>query len=378
MDLIPVRNMQAYLDSLLVRVERYVLIESPSTEKAAVDELAAAFAADARGLGAEVELRPQQQVGDQVIARWPASGEGSALLLCHLDTVHPLGTLDHFGLEKGPRKWSGPGIFDMKTSIAMALTAVEALQREKNGLGRPLTLLCSTDEEIGSHYSQELIEELAQQHSLVLCLEPALADGALKTRRKGIGLFELEVSGRAAHAGVSPEDGANAIVAMSLIIQQLQALAKPELGLTLNVGTIEGGSRSNVVPERCQVELDVRLPTPDLADELEAALHALTTDDPGTELTVRGGWNRPPMPRTRAIAEAYQQAQAIASELGFELSEGGTGGGSDANFVAPLDVPLLDGLGPIGGGAHTNEEFIWLDSLPRRTALLAGLIRAFR
>lgn len=377
MDLISVAAMESYLPQLLARTERYVELESPSTDKAAVDRLADAVAADARELRADVERIPQSEAGDHIVARWGQPGEGGVLLLTHLDTVHPLGTLDTMGSVREGRKWTAPGILDMKASVAMALTAVEALQQEKQGLGRALTLLCTSDEEIGSHSSRDLIEKLAQQHDLVLCLEPALADGSLKTRRKGIGIFHIEVIGRATHAGVSPEDGINAILEMSRHLLRLAELQDPELGVSVNVGTIEGGTRSNVVPERCRASVDVRIASAEQAERLAQAITGLEPTVAGAQVQVSGGWNRPPMPRTSLIAEVFTQAQAIAAELGFEVGEGWTGGGSDANFVAPLGVPLLDGLGPIGGGAHSRQEFIWLDSLPRRTALLAGLIRAF-
>ncbi|MDX1601237.1 MAG: M20 family metallopeptidase [Anaerolineales bacterium] len=377
MDLISVERMESYLPGLLDLVEHYVMIESPSTEKEAVDQLVTAVAEDARELNAELERRPQSDVGDQLIARWPEQGPGGVLLLTHLDTVHPLGTLDKMGSKREGRKWIAPGIFDMKTSIAMALTAIDALRKEKGELGRSVTLLCTSDEEIGSQHSRTLIEDLAQEHKLVLCLEPALADGALKTRRKGIGIFEIEVIGQAAHAGVAPEEGANAILEMSRQVIRLAELQDHDLGISVNVGTIEGGTRSNVVPDYCRAEVDVRIQAPDQADRLERAIMGLEPNLAGAQVRVKGGWNRPPMPRTSAIADAFHQAQAVASELGFDLAEGWTGGGSDANFIAPLGMPLLDGLGPIGGAAHSHDEFIWIDSLPRRTALLAGLIREF-
>ncbi len=378
MDLISLKQVERYLPDLLDRVERYVRLESPSTEKTAVDRLVTAVAEDAGALGARVERHHQSDAGDHLVLRWHRRGQRNVLLLTHLDTVHPLGTLEIMGCERDGRRLIGPGVLDMKASVAMALTAVEALQDLKGGPGRSVTLLCTSDEEVGSVTSRSLIERLAGEHELVLCLEPALSDGALKTKRKGIGIFEIEVIGRPAHAGVSPEEGVNAILEMGRQIARIERLKDRQLGISVNVGTIEGGTRSNVVPERCTVKLDLRIPTPEHADRLAQAIQGLSPTVQGAEIRVRGGWNRPPMPRTTAIGQAFQQAQAIASELGFDLGEGGTGGGSDANFVAPLGVPLLDGLGAVGGGAHSQEEFVWIDSLPRRMALLAGLIRVYR
>lgn len=370
--------MERYLPGLLERLERYVRLESPSTDKSAVDRLAAAVAEEAEALDGQPEFHRQNEAGDHLVVRWSHPGQRSALLLTHLDTVHPVGTLQKMGLVRDGRRMIGPGVFDMKASVAMALTALQALWELKGGPGRSVTLLCTSDEEVGSGSSRALIEDLARGHEVVFCLEPALSDGALKTKRKGIGIFEIEVLGRPAHAGVSPEKGVNAIVEMGRQIGRVEQLQDQELGISVNVGTIRGGTRSNVVPERCTVKVDVRIPTPEHADKLAHAIQGLAPTVEGAEIRVRGGWNRPPMPRTPAIGEAFQQARAIASELGFELGEGSTGGGSDANFVAPLGIPLLDGLGAIGGGAHSQEEFVWIDSLPRRTALLAGLIRAYR
>ncbi len=359
--------------ALLDLIEGLVKLESPTTEKEAVDLLVDRVAEEAQARGAQTERVPQSKVGDHLIARWN-KGRAGALILTHLDTVHPLGTLERMPVRREDRRLIGPGVLDMKASVAMALTAVEALIAEAKLPPSQVTLLCTSDEEIGSPTSRSLIERVAPEHELTLCLEPALADGSLKTRRKGIGLFHVETTGIPSHAGASPNDGVNAIVEMARQMDRLLDLNDPATGTTVNVGRIKGGTRSNVVPERCQVELDVRVRSTEEGDRVERELKSLTPITPGAQVIVHGGWNRPPMPRTSAIARAYERARAVASSLGFELSEGGTGGGSDANFVAPLDLPLLDGLGAIGSGAHSREEFIWVESLPQRTALLAGLL----
>jgi len=373
MNLIPVHQFERRLAKLLDLLEALVRLESPSLDKPAVDRLVDLVQAEAARRGAVVERLPMEGVGDQLIARWGSDG-GGTLLLVHLDTVHPIGTLQRLPWERRGRKLFGPGVLDMKASLAMALEVMEVAGRSGNRPTAPVTLLCTSDEEIGSGASRELIQQLARDHDLVLCLEPALADGSLKTRRKGTGLFRLEITGRSAHAGVAPGEGINAIVEFSLQVPRIMALQDEPAGTTLTIGTVHGGSRTNVVPEQCVAQIDARIAVPEEADRVERGLEALEPVLTGASLSLRGAWNRPPMPRTAAIGQAYSRAASIAKQLGFSVGEGMTGGASDANFVAPLGIPLLDGLGPTGGGAHSLEEFIWVDSLPARCALLAGLI----
>ena len=237
-----------------------------------------------------------------------------------------------------------------------------------------VTLLCTSDEETGSNSSRALIERLAGEHALVICLEPALPDGALKTARKGTGAFTLETTGRAAHAGADPGSGVNAIVEMMHQLRALIELADHANGTTLSVGVVRGGTRSNVVPERCIAKLDVRVVSAAEQQRLERAFAALKPHLPGARVRMLGGWNRPPMPRTAAIQRAFARAQQIARALGLELREGSTGGASDANFVAPLGIPVLDGLGAVGSGAHSAAEYVLQRSLPERSALLAAIL----
>jgi glutamate carboxypeptidase len=373
LDLIPVSTFEERLPGLLKLLERLVRIESPSVDKQAVDGLVDLVEQEAVRRGAAIERVAQAEVGDQLVARW-GHGLGGSLLLVHLDTVHPLGTLERLPWEQRGRQVFGPGVFDMKASLALALDVMEVVCRTQDGPPAPVTLVCTSDEEIGSAASRDLIETQARAHDLVLCLEPALADGALKTRRKGTGLFRLQITGRSAHAGVAPAEGVNAIVEFALQVPHIQALQDETAGTTLTIGTVRGGSRTNVVPERCLAQIDVRIAVPEEAARIEVGLCSLQPLLPGASLEVTGGWNRPPMPRTAAIGRAYERAARIAEQLGFSVGEGATGGASDANFVAPLDVPLLDGLGPTGGGAHSLEEFIWVDSLAPRAALLAALL----
>jgi glutamate carboxypeptidase len=262
----------------------------------------------------------------------------------------------------------------MKVSISMALTALQTLIERDRLPARRISLLCTSDEETGSHSSRSLIQELALSHELVLCMEPALPDGALKTWRKGVGLFEIKVEGKAAHAGANPGDGINAILEMAHQIPEIAALQDEEEGTTINIGRIQGGTRSNVVPAYCSVKADVRVLSMDEQLRVHTGLESLSPRTEGARIFIQGGWNRPPMPRTPLMVETFKRAQSITAQLGLQLSEGGTGGASDANFVAPLGIPVLDGLGAIGSGAHTHEEYVLSSKLVERIALLGALL----
>ncbi len=370
---LPLAEFEQRLPEMIKLLRRLVQFESPSTEKGAVDALGAFLAERMQQSGAAVERVPQSKVGDHWIARWEEDGPG-ILLLAHMDTVHPLGTLARQPFRDDGERLFGPGVLDMKASLAMALTALQALREVGPGLGQQVTLLCTSDEEIGSRSSRPLIERLGAEHQVVLVLEPALPNGALKTERKGVGLYRIEVRGQAAHAGANPEDGVNAVVEMAHQVLHVTMLADPARGTTINVGVVHGGTRSNVVPELCRARLDLRVRTPEEAARVDAAIRALSPVLPGASILVEGGLNRPPMPRTLAIAEAFARARAIAAEIGISLSEGSTGGASDANFLAALNRPLLDGLGAVGNQAHSEREYVLRSSLPQRAALLAALL----
>jgi glutamate carboxypeptidase len=374
MPLISVRAMEGRLPLILELLRRFVEIESPTTEKRAVDEFGAAVAEEMKRLGAEVERYPQDTVGDIWEGRW-GRGEGGLLLLTHLDTVHPLGTLARFPFAERDGRVFGPGVLDMKASFAIGVAAISALRDAGAMPEAPITWLCTSDEETSSRASRPIIERLAGSHDRALCLEPALPNGSLKTHRKGVGLYRLEARGRAAHAGSEPEQGINAILEMAQQALAVAALADSVRGTTVNVGVIQGGTRSNVVPEICRARVDIRVETTEEAERLERAFRALRPRTAGVVLQVEGGLNRPPLVRTEAIARAFARAREIGSQLGLSLQEGGTGGGSDANFIAHLGKPLLDGVGAVGEGAHSDRENVEVRSLVERAALLAGLIR---
>jgi glutamate carboxypeptidase len=370
---IPVSYFIERTNQLVETLRRYVEIESPSTDKAAVDRFGAVVAADLGALGAHVEIDSQARAGNHIIGRFGA-GPNGILILCHLDTVHDLGSLAKNPTRSQEGKFYGPGTIDMKGSIVQTLAALRALIENNKLPPRPITALFTSDEETGSESSRALIERLGAESSLVLCMEPALADGSLKTWRKGIGGFDMVVRGRSTHAGADHENGVNAVEEMAHQILALQRLTDYEKGRTVNVGVVGGGTRSNVVPDECRAEVDLRVMTQADAEAACAAISSLKPVNPKATVAVIGGMNRPPMPRTENIARAFETAKHIAAGLGLNLTEGGTGGGSDANFIAPLGVAVLDGLGPIGNGAHSEREHVSIKSLPERTALLAGLL----
>ncbi len=362
-----------HLPDLLAILRELVEIESPTPEKAAVDRAGAFVSKQMIELGADVQRIEQAEVGDHWLGSW-GSAPGGILMMVHVDTVHPIGTLEHFPWTEADDKIYGPGIMDMKASAAIALTAIKALRQGAGLPDRRISLLFNSDEETGSHTSQELIESQAKEHELVLCLEPALPDGSLKTWRKGIGDFEIEVVGKMAHAGANPSDGVNAIHEMAHQIQQITEIADEQAGTTLNVDLVQGGTRTNVIAAGAKATVDIRVLTEEERARVDSGLGLLKPRHPEAKLSVSGEWNRPPMPRTEAMIKTFERAKEIGAGMGLDLSEGGTGGGSDANFVAPLGIPVLDGLGAIGAGAHTLQEHIVIDSLPERTALLAALL----
>ncbi|MBL8101058.1 MAG: M20 family metallopeptidase [Anaerolineales bacterium] len=356
-------------------LKKFVETESPSHDREAVNRVGALVAEEARRLGAHVELIPNKETGDHVVARFAsAASSGPILLLCHMDTVFPLGTLAKMPFREADGKLFGPGILDMKAGIVICLAAIEELQNA-GGLKFPVTLLCTSDEEIGSHSSRALIEKLAQESSAVFVFEPALVDGSLKTWRKGGGGFFVTARGRAAHAGGDHEKGRNAIEEMAHQILAIQKLTDYSRQTTLNVGVIRGGTVSNVVPDEASIEVDVRIMQPGEWERIEIEMNKLKPILDGTSLHISGGLNRPPMPFDNTMSATFEKAKAIAASIGMELKAGGTGGASDGNFVAPFGIPVLDGMGAVGEGYHSEREFIFADSLEQKKNLLVALLK---
>ncbi len=362
--------------AMLSELVRLVEHESPSHDKPALDALADVLAGRIRELGGVAAVQKNPHGGNHVVGRFAgAEGERPALLLTHFDTVWPAGTLAGMPVREQDGKLHGPGVYDMKASLAMLFGVLEALHRLRLAPARPLVVLATSDEETGSPTSRALIESLAAESAHVLVLEPPLPNGALKTSRKGVGQFTIDIEGKAAHAGVAPEQGRSAIVELAHQVLRLQAFNDPSSGLTVNAGVVHGGTVPNVVAARASAVVDVRATTAESARSIERTLRSLAPVTAGTRLTVSGQFNRPPMERTPSIAVLYEQACAIARRYGIELCEGSTGGGSDGNFTAALGIPTLDGLGVLGAGAHADDEHILIDSLSQRAALLGALLQ---
>jgi glutamate carboxypeptidase len=358
-------------------VRQLVEVESPSDNKPAVDRLGSLLAGRFEKLGGHAKFHRIQNFGDHLQVDFSGSSSGKpVMLLGHMDTVYPLGTLSAMPCRVSDGRLWGPGSFDMKSGIALMLHAIEAMRAwHGDELPRPLTVLLVSDEEIGSDTSRRITENLAQKSAAVLVLEPAAGlTGALKTARKGVGEYTLKVTGKAAHSGLDFEKGESAIVELAKQVIAISKLVDLKRGLTLNVGTIQGGTRTNVVPGEASAVLDVRIARMKDATGIDRKLRSLKPFNRKCKLEVRGGINRPPMERTPAIVALYQKAGAIAKQLGWKLGEAAVGGGSDGNFTAGLGIPTLDGLGGVGEGAHASHESLLISELPRRAALLAELI----
>jgi glutamate carboxypeptidase len=358
---------------LFETIEALVSLESPTTDKAAVDQCGRALAVRLEAIGGRVSRLPRAERGDHLLAEF-GCGTSQILLLGHFDTVWPVGQLERMPLVRSNGRLHGPGVFDMKAGIAIGMLATRALLETGVSLSRRIVMLWTTDEEVGSATSRAAIEDEARRSDAVLVLEPSLPGGAVKTARKGCGEYELRVRGVAAHAGIDPSKGASAIHELARQIVLVQKLQDLDRGISVNVGTISGGTRTNVVAEEACAVVDVRAPTQADAARVDAAFRALKAVDNRTAVSVTGGLDRPPLERTAQVARLYQQASEVARELGQTLGEGSTGGGSDGNFTAALGVATLDGLGAVGDGAHALHEHVDIESLPDRAALVAGLI----
>jgi glutamate carboxypeptidase len=369
------------LDELLAGIQRWIAIESPTDDPAGMALIAAQAQAEYEAFGARVERIPGRNgFGDHLLATddrhcppEAAAGPG-ILLLSHLDTVHPIGTLmrDNPVRIEGDRLY-GPGAEDMKGGTHIAMAALRQIAREGRRTKLPVRHLMVSDEEMGSTTSREHIEREAQRAKFVLVTEPARSGGKIVTARKGVAFFTITAHGRPAHAGVEHHLGRSAIREIARQILALEAMTDYARELTVNVGLVRGGSRVNVVPESAAVDVDVRMPNPAIGDEIVQRIRALRAFDPDVTLTIEGGINRPGYEKTPAVAALYAHARALAAEIGFDLIDLKTGGGSDGNFTAPF-APTLDGMGVDGDGAHTPEERLYISSILPRTQLLMRLM----
>lgn len=366
-------------------IRELVEIESPSDNKTAVDRCTEVVAQIALRLGGRVRRHRQRSFGDVLELRFAAakrtaqklaSAPSPVMLLGHLDTVWPLGTIHSMPFRIAGRRLWGPGVLDMKAGVAMGLLAVKILL-ERDALGRPVIFLLNSDEEVGSTVSRPITEQLAKECAAVFVLEPAQGlAGAYKTARKGVGDYTLRVRGVAAHAGVDFIRGHSAIHELAWQLEKVRGFTDLDRGLTVNAGVIRGGTRTNVVAAEAEAQIDVRIARAKDAARIDRRMRGLRVRDRGCVLEVEGGMNRPPMERSRATAALFHRAATLAAKTGLQLTEAATGGGSDGNFTAALGVPTLDGMGAVGEGAHASHESVLVQHLIPRTALLAEMIRA--
>ena len=366
-------------DAMAETIRQLVEIESPSDNKVAVDHLGDLLAGRFEKLGGHAKFHRAQNSGDHLQVDFASAGRGKPLLLLgHMDTVYPVGTLASMPCRLADGRLWGPGALDMKSGIAQILYAIEGLRtRHHDSLPRPVTVLLVSDEEVGSASSRAITESLAKRFSAVLVLEPSDGlRGAVKTSRKGVGEYTIKVTGKAAHSGLDFEKGESAIVELARQIMAISSLVDLKRGITVNVGVVSGGTRTNVIPALATASLDVRIARKKDAALIDRQLRALRPFNRRCKLEIRGGVNRPPMERTPGVVRLYEKALDIARDLGWKLEEASGGGGSDGNFTASLGIPTLDGLGGVGEGAHATHESILIAELPRRAALLAGLIEA--
>lgn len=357
------------LEHPLLLLEQMVMMESPSFDKNLVDNFGRFVADQFSQIGGRVEMIPTERFGDHLVIRFGSQSAAPVLLLGHIDTVFPAGEIQKRPFRIDGNRAKGPGVFDMKAGILLMWMAMRNLHQK-----HAVTVLLTSDEEVGSNSSRQVIEREATAAKAVFVLEPSLPGCILKTARKGVGRFTVKAVGRAAHAGIDPTKGINAIEELSHQVLRLQSMSDLTHGTTVTVGVVQGGTRSNVVPAEAVLELDVRIASMEEADRIGKAIGSLQPVVPGAKLEIRGGINRPPMERTTETARLFGIAKNIAAEMQIELKEGSTGGASDGNFTSALGIATLDGLGPIGDGAHSVDEYVEIDSLPQRAALVQGLI----
>ena len=360
-------------DDMVNLLGSLVNIDSPSTDKECLDGICETLQNLWQDTGAQTEIIRQESYGNHLRAEW-GQGPEQILVLCHMDTVWGKGEAARrpFRVEGG--KAYGPGAYDMKAGIVEAIYAARCLNDlELSPPGR-VVVLHNSDEEIGSPSSRGLIEEEAKKSKAVLVLEPSADAGAIKTWRKGVGMFQVKIAGRPAHAGSNYEMGASAIREAAHQVLYLHGLTDLDEGTTVNVGTIVGGSRSNVVAEETVLGVDLRVKTAEVANWVIPKIMGLRPKDPRVTVTVTGELNRPPMERNHQNMALFHLARSVGMEMGMQLTESGTGGGSDGNFTSALGIPTLDGLGPVGGGAHARDEYLLVSSLPDRASIVAGVL----
>jgi glutamate carboxypeptidase len=371
------RLLMPCLPQMLATLRRFVTAESPSLDKSAADHCCGLIAQEWNKQGARVERIAQKHRGDLLrMTHSPGQSRpsGQLLVLGHYDTVYSVGTLAKMPFRLEGVKAYGPGTFDMKAGIVQAFFATQALQQAQIPLRKRLVCLWTSDEEIGSESSRKLLEREARRSDAVFVLEPSFGPrGLLKTARKGVGEAELIVHGRASHAGLAPQEGINAIHELARQLARIEGWNDFRRGVTINAGIIEGGTRTNVIPEHARAVLDLRALRVSDMRSLESRLRSLRALQRGARLEITGGFDRPPLERKMSAA-LFTRAKSLAKQMDLSLGECTVGGGSDGNFTAALGVRTLDGLGAVGDGAHSSREHILINKMPARAALLAALL----
>jgi len=371
------RVLRPQLPDMLRVLRLFVASESPSLEKTAADRCCSVIAKEWRRSGTHVERIPQKRRGDHlriIFAPNQPRAAGQLLVLGHYDTVYSTGTLKEMPFRISAGKAYGPGIFDMKAGIVQALFALQALQRTRVRAKKQIVFLWTSDEEIGSESSRKLVETEARCSDAVFVLEPSFGPrGLVKTARKGVGEAQLIVQGRASHAGLAPEEGINAVHELATQLTRIEKWNDIRRGISINADIVEGGTRTNVIADRARAVLDLRALRASDMRSVESRLHALRPVHRGAKLKITGGFDRPPLER-KICAALFERARSLAKQMNLSLGECTAGGGSDGNFSGALGIPTLDGLGAVGDGAHSDHEYIVVNTMPARAALLAALL----
>lgn len=363
-------------DEMIDLLKALVQHESPTGDKPAVDVLGRYLVERLEEVGAQVEVFPRREVGDIIYAAWNGAVPGKPILiLCHIDTVWPVGTLANMPLWQQGIRLYGPGILDMKAGVALTIKVMGLLRQHGGMPRRPVWALFTTDEERGSAHSREMIEKVAANAGLVLVLEPATEGETVKTSRRGMARYTVSIEGVPSHSGDDPDKGINAIHEAAYQILRVAEWNAPDQGTNVAVNLISGGTAANIIAPHAEFLVDMRFSQQAEAERLVALINNLTPVHEGIRLSVKGAIGRPPMERNEAMVKTYSQYAKLAGQMGLPVAETLTGSGSDANFTAALGIPTLDGLGARGDGMHAENEHVIITSLPRRAALLASILQ---
>lgn len=369
--------LQQHSEKMLNFIEKLVNIDSGSYNKKGVDQIGEILRNCYENLGFHVKVIPQKEYGNHLVIEHKESINPRIVILAHMDTVFPKGTVLERAFRIEGQRAYGPGVIDMKSSHAAVLFAIKALINERDEAYKHIKIILNSEEEIGSPTSKSLIEKEAKNTKYALVMEPARKDGSLVSARRGKGNYTLIVEGKAAHSGIEPEKGRSAIEELAHKIIQLHELSDHENGISVNVGLIEGGSSANTVSDHAEAQIDVRMKEIDQVELIEEKLEEIcsTTEVAGTKIVLEGEMNRPPMEKNKKTRALLRLIQAVGDEIGIEIEDTATGGGSDASFTSSLGIATIDGLGPIGGNAHSDKEYLEIPSLVERTHLLATIIK---